>query len=312
MGWCQGFAAKPRVDAGRSEAQRSGSGPGGLVTGAGWSCRPLCPFWAVECHETLKKRHVTAQNQIRGHHLFRTHRAEPRKTHAPWPNPMTQRGRGRGGPRPYARFGLWNVTNPAKSDTSQPKTGFVAGAGWGRRPWAGWSLVAGAGRGWPRGRRSWPGWPRAPTHVLQSLMSLFGRFPTSNSAKHEWRSMNGGWVRARDRPGAGVYPWWGVLNPLPARFGLQNVTKRTKSGTPQPKTGFVAGAGWGRWHWAGWSRVADAAGRGCPRKPLSLARLPPTRVLQSLMPLFARFPASNSAKHERGEWKAGTHSAKHE
>ena len=140
--------------------QRSGSGPGGLVTGAGWACRPLCPFWAAECHKTREKWHATAQNQIRGHHLFRTHRAEPRKTHAPWPNPMTQRGRGRGGPRPYARFGPWNVTKRSKSDTSQPKTGFVAGAGWGRRPWAGWSLVAGAGRGWPRGRRSWPGWPR--------------------------------------------------------------------------------------------------------------------------------------------------------
>ena len=203
---------------------------------------------------------------------------------------MTQRGRGRGGPRPYARFGPWNVTKRSKSDTSQPKTGFVAGAGWGRRPWAGWSLVAGAGRGWPRGRRSWPGWPRAPTHVLQSLMSLFGRFPTSNSAKHEWRSMNGGWVRARDRPGAEVYPWWGVLNPLPARFGLQNVTKRTKSGTPQPKIRFAGSLGRG---WPGWPRA-------------------PMRVLQSLMPLFARFPASNSAKHERGEWKAGTHSAKHE
>ncbi|SNV94961.1 Uncharacterised protein [Corynebacterium urealyticum] len=227
---------------------------------------------------------------------------------------------------PQPRFGLCRATIRTFPDTPRPKTGCTprSPTHHGPKP----DVPLGARHTTARNRMcpSEPDTPRpetaqvsAPTHwpqhpipptlyVLQSLMPVFHDFPASNSAKHAFRfsqhlSPSGS---PEAQPGARHSPVPGPdpTDPTDPRFGLCRATIRTFPDTPRPKTGCALG-----------SRHTTAQNRMYPSEPdtprpetaqVSAPThwpqhpIPPTLyVLQSLMPVFHDFPASNSAK--RGE-----------
>ena len=213
--------------------------------------------------------------------------AQPGARHSPVP-----------GPDPTdptdPRFGLCRATIRTFPDTPRPKTGCAprSPTHHGPKPGAPLGLL-------PQARAAVGSADPSPgaLYVLQSLMPVFHDFPTSNSAKHAFRlSQRPTQPGAPDRYPARTprIPVLGCAVPQFARFlthhgpkpdvplGARHTTAQNRMypsepDTPRPETAQVSAPT----HW--------------PQHPI-----PPTLyVLQSLMPVFHDFPASNSAK--RGE-----------